>query len=105
MVLKEFIGRDATTPFFAMHPASSHAWLEARKVDPREAPPAPEGNAAIRDDYLKLHAEFRARGWLEPSLRPLFLGVGYSAFFWLLAAFFTGDSSGRLHPVLLGFFL
>lgn len=104
VVLREFIGRDATTPFFAMHPASAHAWLKARKVDTKKAPPAPACNAALRDDYVRLHEAFRARGWLDPSLRPLLMCFASSVPFLLLAAFCPWDSSGRLHPILLGFF-
>jgi len=79
--------------------------LKAREVDANQAPPAPECNAALRDDYVKLHEEFRAKGWLDPTTRPLFMNLARSAFFFSLALFCPWDSSGRLPPTLFGIFL
>jgi len=104
-IIAHFIGRDATTVFQATHPPRAQAWLKSRTLDKSVAPPPPKCDSALRDDYVALHKSFTERGWLSPTLTPLVQNVALASFFMALALWFPGDADGRVHPILLGFFI
>ena len=105
-VIKQFLGRDATTVFVATHPVHvQKTWVKPRTVPVDQAGPHPPCQAALRDDYLKLHAHFTQQGWFKPTLAPLFKNLASSAFFFGLALWapIALDAEGRMFPPLLGF--